>query len=106
MFTPSELLVCLHNVHPERDGVPLKALTAAVDMALRSPDIFPQQVISQAIGLMEREVTLPLLFMRTVIIALRAAPKVRAFVLELLARLISRQVGSCPSPSSCGNDCC
>ena len=47
MFGGSELLVALHGIDPQRDGVPLKAVMAAVDAALRSPDVFPQQVIAQ-----------------------------------------------------------
>ncbi len=47
MFGGSELLVALHGIDPQRDGVPLKAVMAAVDTALRSPDVFPQQVIAQ-----------------------------------------------------------
>ena len=47
MFGGSELLVALHGIDPQRDCVPLKAVMAAVDAALRSPDIFPQQVIAQ-----------------------------------------------------------
>ena len=41
---------------------------------------------------MEGRVPLPQLFMRTVIVAVRGAPKLRSFVRELLSRLVSKQV--------------
>eukprot|EP00798_Chlamydomonas_sp_ICE-L_P006006 gene6006-5293_t len=53
---------------------------ASVDSALRSPDIFPQAVIAQAIQQMEASIPLPPLFMRTVISALKSAPRLKAFV--------------------------
>ena len=47
---------------------------------------------AQAISQMEGRVPLPQLFMRTVIVAVRGAPKLRSFVRELLSRLVSKQV--------------
>lgn len=47
LFAPAELLVALHALNPTRDGIPTKALIAAVDVALKSPGIFPQQTIAQ-----------------------------------------------------------
>ncbi len=49
---------------------------------------------AQAIGQMEALPTLPRLFMRTVISALKQMPKLRVFVLELLPRLVSRALWS------------
>lgn len=43
---------------------------------------------------MESQTPLPLLFMRTVITALKAAPRLRAFISDLISRLISKQVGA------------
>jgi len=47
MFAPAELLVALHALNPTRDAIPTKALTAAVDAALKSPNIFPQHAVAQ-----------------------------------------------------------
>ncbi|PNH05528.1 hypothetical protein TSOC_008195, partial [Tetrabaena socialis] len=69
-----------------RDGVPLKSLMAAVDLALHSPDIFPQPVMIAAIRAMEGLTPLPRMFMRTVIQALKAAPRLRTDIAQLLER--------------------
>lgn len=41
---------------------------------------------------MEAQTPLPLLFMRTVITALKAAPTLRPFIADLLSRLVSRSI--------------
>lgn len=92
VFSPAELLVALHGLDPARDGLAPRTLMAAVDAALHAPDIFPQQAVAQALQQMECCTPLPLLFMRTTITSLKAAPRLRPFIADLLARLISKQV--------------
>jgi len=79
-------------VDPARDGLGLRAHVAAVDRALHEPGTFPQAALAQALSLMEAATPLPALFMRSVIQALKGAPKLQPFVLDLLPRLIGRQV--------------
>ncbi|KAL6748077.1 Symplekin tight junction protein C terminal-domain-containing protein [Haematococcus lacustris] len=95
VFSPAELLVALHGLDPARDGLAPRTLMAAVDAALHAPDIFPQQAVAQALQQMECCTPLPLLFMRTTITSLKAAPRLRPFIADLLARLISKQL---PAP--------
>jgi len=47
---------------------------------------------AQALQQMEAQSPLPLLFMRTIISALRATPRLKPFISDLISRLISRQV--------------
>jgi hypothetical protein len=49
----------------------------------------------QALQQMETQTPLPLLFMRTVISALKAAPKLKPFISDLISRLIAKQVRAC-----------
>ncbi|GLI67882.1 hypothetical protein VaNZ11_012173 [Volvox africanus] len=93
LFSAHELLLVLHrDLDPMRDGVPLKSLMSAVDLALHSPEIFPQPVMLSAIRSMEGLVPLPRMFMRTVIQALKAAPRMRLDVAQLLERLVAKQI--------------
>ncbi|GIL90908.1 hypothetical protein Vretifemale_18610 [Volvox reticuliferus] len=93
LFSAHELLLVLHrDLDPMRDGVPLKSLMSAVDLALHSPDIFPQPVMLSGIRSMEGLVPLPRMFMRTVIQALKAAPRMRLDVAQLLERLVAKQI--------------
>ncbi|KAG1664015.1 hypothetical protein FOA52_010531 [Chlamydomonas sp. UWO 241] len=91
MFSPSELLVLLH-CPPDGTQVSQKLLMAAVDAALHAPETFPQQSLAEAISQMEVRTPLPALFMRTVIVAVRGAPRLRPFVADLMSRLISKQI--------------
>ena len=49
--------------------------------------------VLQVIGQLEVQTPMPRLFMRMVITAVLAMPKLRPFVMQLLERLIAKQVG-------------
>jgi hypothetical protein len=51
-------------------------------------------VSAQALETMAGFASLPLLFMRSIITAIKAAPRLQPFIQELLGRLMYRQVGS------------
>ncbi|PHU20573.1 hypothetical protein BC332_11724 [Capsicum chinense] len=73
-LTPAEVLVAIHDINPERDGLPLKKITDACSACFEQRTVFTQQVLAKALRQMVDQTPLPLLFMRTVIQAIDAFP--------------------------------
>ncbi|KAK9215860.1 hypothetical protein WN944_007866 [Citrus x changshan-huyou] len=118
-LTPVEVLVAIHDIVPEREGLALKKFSAALgfeqvvqlqnnvsDRAAQITDacsacfeqrtVFTQQVLAKALNQMVDQTPLPLLFMRTVIQAIDAFPTLVDFVMEILSKLVSKQVWRMP----------
>ncbi|PWA80799.1 hypothetical protein CTI12_AA192870 [Artemisia annua] len=95
-LTPAEVLVAIHDISPEKDGVPLKKVMDACSACFEQRTVFTQQVLAKALNQMVDQTPLPLLFMRTVIQAIDAFPKLVDFVMELLSKLVSKQVWRMP----------
>ncbi|XP_057973385.1 uncharacterized protein LOC131161564 isoform X2 [Malania oleifera] len=87
-LTPAEVLVAIHDINPEKDGLPLKKITDACSACFEQRTVFTQQVLAKALNQMVDQTPLPLLFMRTVIQV--------NFVMEILSKLVSRQVWKMP----------
>ncbi|PKI51684.1 hypothetical protein CRG98_027924 [Punica granatum] len=73
-LTPAEVLVAIHNIVPEKDGIPLKKVMDACSACFEQRTVFTQQVLAKALNQMVDQTPLPLLFMRTVIQAIDAFP--------------------------------
>ncbi|XP_024972633.1 symplekin isoform X2 [Cynara cardunculus var. scolymus] len=95
-LTPAEVLVAIHDISPEKDGVPLKKIMDACSACFAQRTVFTQQVLAKALNQMVDQTPLPLLFMRTVIQAIDAFPKLVDFVMEILSKLVSKQVWRMP----------
>ncbi|KAI3806670.1 hypothetical protein L1987_22583 [Smallanthus sonchifolius] len=95
-LTPAEVLVAIHDINPEKDGVPLKKIMDACSACFEQRTVFTQQVLAKALNQMVDQTPLPLLFMRTVIQAIDAFPKLVDFVMEILSKLVSKQVWRMP----------
>ncbi|CAH9076996.1 unnamed protein product [Cuscuta epithymum] len=95
-LSPAEVLVAIHDINPERDGLPLKKITDACSACFEQRTVFTQQVLTIALNRMVDQTPLPLLFMRTVIQAIDAFPTLVDVVMELLSKLVSRQVWKMP----------
>lgn len=95
-LTPSEVLVAIHNINPEKDGLPLKKIMDACSTCFEQRTVFTQQVLVKALNHMVNQIPLPLLFMRTVIQAIDAFPTLVDFVMEILSKLVSKQVWKMP----------
>uniref|UniRef100_A0A2P2K4N9 Symplekin n=1 Tax=Rhizophora mucronata TaxID=61149 RepID=A0A2P2K4N9_RHIMU len=95
-LTPAEVLVAIHDISPEKDGLPLKKVTDVCSACFEQRTVFTQQVFSKALNQMVDQTPLPLLFMRTVIQAIDAFPSLVDFVMEILSKLVSRQVWKMP----------
>ncbi|XP_044474589.1 symplekin isoform X3 [Mangifera indica] len=95
-LTPVEVLVAIHEIVPERDGLALKKITDACSACFEQRTVFTQQVLAKALNHMVDQTPLPLLFMRTVIQAIDAFPTLVDFVMEILSKLVSKQVWRMP----------
>ncbi|XP_055835748.1 uncharacterized protein LOC129904233 [Solanum dulcamara] len=95
-LTPAEVLVAIHDINPDRDGLPLKKITDACSACFEQRTVFTQQVLAKALRQMVDQSPLPLLFMRTVIQAIDAFPTLVDFVMEILSKLVVRQVWRMP----------
>lgn len=95
-LTPSEVLVAIHDINPDKDGIPLKKITDACSACFEQRTVFTQQVLERALKQMVDQNPLPLLFMRTVIQAIDAFPTMVDFVMELLSKLVGKQIWRMP----------
>ncbi|KAM6544172.1 hypothetical protein CsatB_008619 [Cannabis sativa] len=95
-LTPAEVLVAIHNIAPEKDSLALKKITDACSACFEQRTVFTQQVLARALSQMVEQTPLPLLFMRTVIQSIDAFPSLVDFVMEILSKLVSRQVWKLP----------
>ncbi|KAJ7958867.1 Symplekin [Quillaja saponaria] len=95
-LTPVEVLVAIHGIVPEKDGLPLKKIMDVCSACFEQRTVFTQQVLAKALNQMADQTPLPLLFMRTVIQAIDAFPKLVDFVMKILSKLVARQVWRMP----------
>ncbi|KAM3736485.1 hypothetical protein ACB098_10G167700 [Castanea mollissima] len=95
-LTPVEVLVAIHHIVPEKDGLALKKITDVCSACFEQRTVFTQQVLAKALNHMVDQTPLPLLFMRTVIQAIDAFPTLVDFVMEILSKLVTRQVWRMP----------
>jgi len=92
-LTPAELLVALHTVESESD---VKAVMKAINLCFGEKHIYTQEVLAVVIQQLMEIVPLPTLFMRTVIQSLGMCPRLVGFVMNILSKLISKQVWKQP----------
>ncbi|XP_059634492.1 uncharacterized protein LOC132276874 isoform X2 [Cornus florida] len=95
-LTPAEVLVAIHDINPEKDGLALKKITDVCSACFEQRTVFTQQVLAKALNQMVDQTPLPLLFMRTVIQAIDAFPTLVDFVMEILSKLVNKQVWRMP----------
>ncbi|TYH30989.1 hypothetical protein ES288_A01G139200v1 [Gossypium darwinii] len=95
-LTPAEVLVAIHDIAPDKGGPPLKKITDACSACFEQRTVFTQQVLAKALNQMVDQIPLPLLFMRTVIQAIDAFPTLVDFVMEILSKLVSKQIWRMP----------
>ncbi|CAL1399353.1 unnamed protein product [Linum trigynum] len=96
LLSPSEVLIAIHGIDPEKDGIPLKKVTDACNACFEQRQIFTQPVIAKVLNQLVEQIPLPLLFMRTVIQAIGAFPALVEFIMEILSRLVNKQIWKYP----------
>ncbi|CAI9097243.1 OLC1v1033622C5 [Oldenlandia corymbosa var. corymbosa] len=95
-LTPAEVLIAIHGIDPERDGIPLKKVTDACNACFEQQQIFTHQVLAKVLNQLVEQIPIPLLFMRTVLQAIGAFPSLVDFVMEILSRLVNKQIWRYP----------
>ncbi|KAK9699144.1 hypothetical protein RND81_08G155600 [Saponaria officinalis] len=96
LLTPAEVLIAIHSIDPDKDGIPLKKVTDACNSCFERKQIFTQQVIAKVLNHLVEQIPLPLLFMRTVLQAIGAFPALVDFIMEILSRLVNKQIWKNP----------
>ncbi|KAG2647814.1 hypothetical protein PVAP13_2KG241400 [Panicum virgatum] len=71
---PSEILIAIHVIDPDKEGIPLKKVMDACSACFEQRTIFTQQVLAKALNQLVEQIPLPLLFMRTVMQAIGVFP--------------------------------
>lgn len=96
--------MALHQLEPGKE-TPLKAIIDACNKCLENKEAFPSEALAAALQQLSELATLPLLFMRTMIQTVAAAPKLHPFILNLLRSLVARQAransAACEKEGSC-----
>ena len=80
----------------DRDITPLTFVSsiAATNMCFQERSLYTQEVLAVVMQQLIEVTPLPTLFMRTVIQSLAMYPKLLGFVINILQRLITKQVGN------------
>ncbi|XP_014288731.1 symplekin isoform X1 [Halyomorpha halys] len=89
-ITPAELLTALHLIDPSK--CELKTVIKATSLCFSDKEAYTQEVLAVVLQHLMEVTPLPTLLMRTVIQALSLHPRLIGFVMNILQRLISKQV--------------
>ncbi|GFP92170.1 symplekin [Phtheirospermum japonicum] len=71
-------------------------VTDACNACFEQRQIYTQQVLAKVLNQLVEQIPLPLLFMRTVLQAIGAFPSLVEFIMEILSRLVSKQIWKYP----------
>ncbi|KAL2337748.1 hypothetical protein Fmac_012194 [Flemingia macrophylla] len=96
VLTPAEVLIAIHGIEPERDGIPLKKVTDACNACFEQRQTFTQEVLARVLNQLVEQIPPPLLFMRTVLQAIVAFPTLVDFIMGILSRLVMKQIWKYP----------
>lgn len=88
-LTPAELLLALHKLD---DKVDMKTTIKATNLCFGEKKIYTQEVLALVMQNLMEVTPLPTLFMRTVLQSLSMYPRLLGLVLNILQRLILKQV--------------
>ena len=89
-LTPSELLIALHNI--DSNKCDMKTIIKATGLCFTEKHVYTSEVLAVAIQLLMEQNPLPTLLMRTVIQSVSVYPQLIGFVMNVLQRLILKQV--------------
>lgn len=96
VLTPAEVLIAIHGIDPEKDGIPLKKVTDACNACFEQRQTFTQEVLARVLNQLVEQIPPPLLFMRTVLQAIGAFPTLVDFIMGILSRLVTKQIWKYP----------
>ncbi|XP_021916110.1 symplekin [Zootermopsis nevadensis] len=89
-LTPAELLIALHNIDPSK--CELKTVIKATSLCFAEKQAYTQEILAVVMQHLMELNPLPTLLMRTVIQSLSLYPRLIGFVMNILQRLIMKQV--------------
>lgn len=81
--------------HPGREDRPTLRLLIATNLCFAERNVYTSEVLAVVMQQLMEQSPLPMLLMRTVIQSLTMYPRLGGFVMNILARLIMKQV-TCP----------
>ncbi|KAJ1025131.1 hypothetical protein NDA16_002637 [Ustilago loliicola] len=94
LLTPVELMGLLH--HAERE-IGLKNTVAAIQLCFSMTDVYRSEVLAAVLNQISEDQNLPMLFMRTVIMAVSTYKSLSGYVARnLLSRLITKKIWQNP----------
>ncbi|XP_071796722.1 symplekin-like [Asterias amurensis] len=93
-LTPAELLIALHNIDTAKCDI--KSIIKATSLCFNEKAIYTQEVLAVVMQQLMEQTTIPTLLMRTVIQSLGMYPRLSGFVMNILQRLIVKQVWKFP----------
>lgn len=93
-LTPGELLIALHNIDSTKCD--MKSIIKATNLCFGEKNVYTSEVLAVVMQQLMEQCPLPILLMRTVIQSLTMYPRLGGFVMNILARLIVKQVWKYP----------
>ncbi|XP_018431273.1 PREDICTED: symplekin-like [Nanorana parkeri] len=93
-LTPGDLLVALHNIDSSKCD--MKSVIKATNLCFAARSVYTSEVLAVVLQQLMDSTPLPMLLMRTVIQALGMYPRLGGFIMNILTRLIYKQVWKYP----------
>ncbi|KAM9514349.1 LOW QUALITY PROTEIN: symplekin [Guaruba guarouba] len=93
-LNPGELLIALHNIDSSKCD--MKSIIKATNLCFAERNVYTSEVLAVVMQQLMEQSPLPMLLMRTVIQALTMYPRLGGFVMNILSRLIMKQVWKHP----------
>uniref|UniRef100_A0A8B9JXY4 Symplekin n=1 Tax=Astyanax mexicanus TaxID=7994 RepID=A0A8B9JXY4_ASTMX len=93
-LTPGELLIALHNIDSTKCD--MKSIIKATNLCFGEKNVYTSEVLAVVMQQLMEQNPLPMLLMRTVIQSLTMYPRLGGFVMNILSRLILKQVWKYP----------
>ncbi|KAJ7303894.1 hypothetical protein JRQ81_011404 [Phrynocephalus forsythii] len=93
-LNPGELLIALHNIDSTKCD--MKSIIKATNLCFAERNVYTSEVLAVVMQQLMEQSPLPMLLMRTVIQSLTMYPRLGGFVMNILSRLIQKQVWKYP----------
>lgn len=93
-LTPGDLLIALHNI--DSNKCDMKSIIKATNLCFGEKNVYTSEVLAVVMQQLMEQSPLPMLLMRTVIQSLTMYPRLCGFVMNILSRLIVKQVWKYP----------
>ncbi|XP_063794520.1 symplekin [Pseudophryne corroboree] len=93
-LTPGDLLVALHSIDSSKCD--MKSVIKATNLCFSARSVYTSEVLAIVLQQLMDTTPLPMLLMRTVIQALGMYPRLGGFIMNILTRLIYKQVWKYP----------